>query len=249
LAQASLPDPTPLPPISGGAHGGSAGGAGAGDKPWWMDLLAQLSADGLLNEDAASLLDGEDGPGNRSVVLVGVTGDGKSSTGNTLVGADVFAVDGGFKSVTQECSQADYIHAGGFWRVIDTIGLQDTGLSQKEVLDRFSTFAAKTPAGIDAFLFIVRWGRFKPEHDAALSSFLANCGEEVLLHTILVFTHCTEPHEAVQRALAENAPESLRAWLPRLRGGAALPQAPRRGPTARAGRRHCKPPQQIRGRP
>ena len=29
-------------------------------------------------------------------------------------------------------------------------------------------------------------GRFKPEHDAALDSFVRNCGEAALQHTVLV---------------------------------------------------------------
>ena len=33
---------------------------------------------------------------------------------------------------TQELAHADYLRGGSFWRVIDTVGLNDTGLSQTE---------------------------------------------------------------------------------------------------------------------
>eukprot|EP00933_Yihiella_yeosuensis_P072227 TRINITY_DN8056_c2_g1_i3.p1 TRINITY_DN8056_c2_g1~~TRINITY_DN8056_c2_g1_i3.p1 ORF type:complete len:318 (+),score=69.80 TRINITY_DN8056_c2_g1_i3:40-954(+) len=185
------------------------------------DLLAKLAADGVLNPDAASLLDGDESVGRRTVVLVGVTGDGKSSTGNTLCGSKVFASSSGLASVTQELAHADYLCRDSFWRVIDTVGLQDTGLSQKEVLDRFSTFADRAEQGIDAFLFIVRWGRFKPEHDSALAAFAANCGETALRHTILVFTHCGLSEEDFQRTISDSAaPAALCHWLQRLGGGA-----------------------------
>jgi len=101
------------------------------------------------------------------VVLVGVTGDGKSSTGNTLCGRQAFRTSDGLCSATAACEHADYLQLGacGLMRVVDTIGLQDTALPAAEVLRRFSLFAERTPLGINAFLFVVRWGRFKPEHE------------------------------------------------------------------------------------
>ena len=65
-------------------------------------------------------------------------------------GQAVFPVSGGLHSETQaetciavleilridaalqELAHADYLCGGSFWRVIDTVGLNDTGLSQAE---------------------------------------------------------------------------------------------------------------------
>mmetsp|Transcript_27553 Transcript_27553/g.74174 ORF Transcript_27553/g.74174 Transcript_27553/m.74174 type:complete len:253 (-) Transcript_27553:176-934(-) len=158
-----------------------------------------------------------------ALVLVGVTGDGKSSTGNTLSGGSAFEVSAGLASATQESAHVDFMsmHDGepAFFRVVDTIGLQDTNLPAEEVMQRFSRFAHLTPFGIDAFLFVVRYGRFKPEHEAALSAFVANCGDGALEHTILLFTHCTLSNDDLTAALADSAPPSLRDILPRLGGG------------------------------
>ncbi|CAK9095857.1 Voltage-dependent L-type calcium channel subunit alpha-1F (Voltage-gated calcium channel subunit alpha Cav1.4) [Durusdinium trenchii] len=162
-----------------------------------------------------------DGLQRQTVVLVGVTGDGKSSTGNTLCGSSAFPVSAGFKSETQELAHADYLRGATFWRVIDTIGLHDTHLSQKEVLERFSTFSEAAAEGIDVFLFVLRWGRFKPEHDEALAAFAVNCGETALRHTMLVFTHCDLDDEALSRQLLDpSAPPALTHWLQRIGGGA-----------------------------
>jgi hypothetical protein len=109
--------------------------------------------------------------------------------------------------------------APAFYRVVDTIGLHDTGLPAAEVMARFSAFADHTPYGIDAFLFVVRFGRFKPEHEAAFSAFVANCGEDALAHTILVFTHCPRSHAELEAVVAASAPPALRAIMPQLLGG------------------------------
>jgi hypothetical protein len=109
------------------------------------------------------------------------------------------------------------------YRVVDTIGLHDTGLTAADVMARFSTFAEHTPQGIHVFLFVVRWGRFKPEHEAALSAFAANAGEAALRHTLLVFTHCSESSEDLQRIVhAKDAPASLREWASKAGGAVAV---------------------------
>ena len=68
-------------------------------------LMAELL---LLQE---LLADGAD-PEPRTVVLVGVTGDGKSSTGNTLCGRPAFATSDGLSSATAEPVPADYALSG-----------------------------------------------------------------------------------------------------------------------------------------
>ena len=173
------------------------------------------------------LSDGAD-PEPRTLVLVGVTGDGKSSTGNTLCGRAAFATSDGLSSETAEPVPADYALSGeepgaaaatrGLWRVIDTVGLADTSLPASEVAARFARFANHAPRGVDAFVFCVRWGRFRPEHEAALDAFVRNCGDAALRHTILVFTHCGERSDAAVRAAATGSasPPALRAWVERL---------------------------------
>eukprot|EP00310_Coccolithus_braarudii_P018964 CAMPEP_0183338196 /NCGR_PEP_ID=MMETSP0164_2-20130417/5578_1 /TAXON_ID=221442 /ORGANISM="Coccolithus pelagicus ssp braarudi, Strain PLY182g" /LENGTH=248 /DNA_ID=CAMNT_0025508011 /DNA_START=15 /DNA_END=758 /DNA_ORIENTATION=+ len=151
-------------------------------------------------------------------VVVGVTGDGKSTTCNTMVGQEVFDTSVGLESATAECMHHDYLYLGPEvreMRVVDTIGLHDTGLPQETVMERFSTFAELVPCGINLFLFIVRWGRFKPEHEAAFDAFVANCGEAALSNTLLIFTSCALTDEAFA-AHIDKVPASLRRLLPKL---------------------------------
>ena len=102
--------------------------------------------------------------------------------------------------------------------MVDTVGLQDTDLSAEEVMARFSAFSDHVPLGINVFLFVARYGRWKPEHEAAMDAFVRNCGEAALGHTLLVFTSCKLGDDELQRQLAEHAPKSLARLLDNLAG-------------------------------
>ena len=87
------------------------------------ESLSDLHVEGAGAEAEGGGDDGDDEDDKpRTIVLVGVTGEGKSSTANTLVlggrgggggaggGAPPpFAVSGGFSSATRECAHADYM--------------------------------------------------------------------------------------------------------------------------------------------
>ena len=158
----------------------------------------------------------------RVCVVVGVTGDGKSTTGNTLCGKDAFETSAGLASATRGHAIATYTVGGQLngtlWRIIDTIGFEDSCLPSEEVSRLFSAFSEDCMDGVDAFLFVVKWGRFKPEHERALDAFASNAGEDALRHTLLVFTHCDVDN--LDAILASDAaPKSLRErWLPKLAG-------------------------------
>ena len=105
-----------------------------------------------------------------------------------------FATSAGLASATRGHAIATYTVGGQLngtlWRIIDTIGFEDSCLPSEEVSRLFSAFSEDCMDGVDAFLFVVKWGRFKPEHERALDAFAANAGEDALRHTLLVFTHC-----------------------------------------------------------
>lgn len=178
------------------------------------------SAEERSHDTMAEALDDTDDGHPKALVLVGVTGEGKSSTGNTLCGHCAFAVSDGLSSETAAVAHADYLRINdgevAEMRVVDTIGLHDTGLPAAEVMRRFGLFADLVPTGIHCFLFCVRWGRYRPEHEAAVDAFAANCGADALRHTLLIFTSCPLSPVALAAALEAHAPASLRRLLARL---------------------------------
>lgn len=129
------------------------------------------------------------------IVLVGITGEGKSTSGNVLSqDASAFQTSRRMKSMTSICSFRDFEAGGISYRVIDSPGLQDTNLSAQELHKRVRQFADLSPNGVDAFLFVVKRGRFRPEHAQAFKAFQEACSPAVLAHTIFLFT-CLEEED------------------------------------------------------
>jgi len=132
--------------------------------------------------------------GDKTVlVLVGMTGDGKSTTGNSITDVpNTFVAKNGWQSETRGCSFKDFDIDGTNYRIIDTPGLKDTNLDAEALHERFRGFCDYAPDGVDGFLYVLKKGRFTPETAAAFKAFREACGDAALQHTLILITHAEE---------------------------------------------------------
>uniref|UniRef100_A0A9J7ZZQ6 AIG1-type G domain-containing protein n=1 Tax=Cyprinus carpio carpio TaxID=630221 RepID=A0A9J7ZZQ6_CYPCA len=122
------------------------------------------------------------------VVLLGHTGSGRSSSGNTILGRSAFWTDVSPVSVTKHCQRSEGVVDGRSLRVIDTPGFFHTCLSPDEVRAELSRCVELSAPGPHAFLLVLRAGRVTRECSAALDWITAAFGPQALSFTIVLIT-------------------------------------------------------------
>jgi len=106
-----------------------------------------------------------------NILIVGITGNGKSALANLLTKTDKFEVSSLSTSVTKDFQAVEFGESGVKYRAIDNVGFGDTNnISEEDILLKIGEGIYSAKEGISQILFVFG-GRFGPEQVMVFNTF------------------------------------------------------------------------------
>lgn len=143
------------------------------------------------------------------IVLLGRTGTGRSSSGNTILGRAAFWVDTSPCSVTIQCKRQTGTVNGRSVSVIDTPGFFHTGLPPQEVMAEVGQCVVLSSPGPHAFIVTLQTGRFTQEERDVIEWIKATFGSGATRFIVVLFTWGDQLQGKCIKDFLKESPELL----------------------------------------